>query len=83
MAISLKRRNEGTKAKPDAMTLVEHLAELRRRVMVSAAAFIVAATVAFIAYNPILSFLREPYCQAMHQHCSFYITGPLDGLTLR
>lgn len=83
MAISLKRRNEDTKSKPDAMTLAEHLAELRRRVMVCAVAFIVAATVAFIAYSPILSFLRDPYCAATHQHCSFYITGPLDGLTLR
>ena len=82
MAISLKRRNE-TRARPDSMTLVEHLTELRRRVLVCAVAFIVAATVAFIVYNPILAFLKEPYCQAAPHHCAFYITGPLDGLSLR
>jgi sec-independent protein translocase protein TatC len=82
MAISLKRRNE-TRARPDAMTLVEHLTELRRRVLVCAVAFLVAATVAFIVYNPILAFLKEPYCQAAPHHCAFYITGPLDGLSLR
>ncbi len=82
MAISLKRRNE-TRARPDAMTLAEHLGELRRRVLVCAVAFIVAATVAFIVYNPILAFLKEPYCQAAPHHCAFYITGPLDGLSLR
>jgi sec-independent protein translocase protein TatC len=82
MAISLKRRSE-TRSKPDSMTLVEHLGELRRRVLVCAVAFLVAATVAFIVYNPILAFLKEPYCQAAPHHCAFYITGPLDGLSLR
>jgi sec-independent protein translocase protein TatC len=82
MAISLKRRSE-TRARPDSMTLVEHLTELRRRVLVCAVAFLVAATVAFIVYNPILAFLKEPYCQAAPHHCAFYITGPLDGLSLR
>ena len=83
MAISLKRRNE-TKSRPDSMTLVEHLTELRRRVLVCAVAFLVAATVAFIVYNPILAFLKEPYCSVAGAHrCGFYITGPLDGLSLR
>ncbi len=83
MAISLKRRNE-TRSRPDSMTLVEHLGELRRRVLVCAVAFLVAATVAFIVYNPILAFLKEPYCSVAGAHrCGFYITGPLDGLALR
>ena len=32
------------------MTLVEHLTELRSRVLVSAAAFVIAATTAFLLY---------------------------------
>jgi sec-independent protein translocase protein TatC len=81
MAITLKRRRQA--ATPDAMTLVEHLTELRRRVLICAVAFLIAATIAFIAYNPILAFLKHPYCQAAPSHCAFYITGPLDGLSLR
>ncbi|MGO9029460.1 MAG: twin-arginine translocase subunit TatC [Acidimicrobiales bacterium] len=82
MAISLKRRRGTTT--PDAMTLAEHLTELRRRVLVCAVAFVITATFAFVAYNPILHFLQEPYCQAVGpKHCGFYITGPLDGLSLR
>jgi sec-independent protein translocase protein TatC len=81
MAITLKRRREA--ATPDAMTLVEHLTELRRRVLICAVAFLITATFAFIAYNPILAFLKHPYCQAAPNHCAFYITGPLDGLSLR
>jgi len=66
------------------MTLTEHLTELRRRVLVCAAAFLIAGTVAFILYNPILHLLQEPYCSAAGAgHCKFYITGPLDGLSLR
>jgi sec-independent protein translocase protein TatC len=52
-------------------------------VLVCAAAFLIASVVAFIAYNPILAFLKHPYCQAAPHHCAFYITGPLDGLSLR
>jgi sec-independent protein translocase protein TatC len=83
VAISLKRRAE-PKASPNAMTLSEHIGELRRRVIIGAFAFVVAGTlVAVVLYNPILAWLKHPYCQVAPGHCSFYITGPLDGLALR
>ncbi|HVC68009.1 MAG TPA: twin-arginine translocase subunit TatC [Acidimicrobiales bacterium] len=81
MALSLKRRSD--RPAPDAMTLTEHLTELRRRVLVSVTAFVVAATVAFLGYNWILAGLKHPYCQVAPTHCGFYVTGPLDGLALR
>ena len=65
------------------MTLVEHLGELRTRVMVCALTFVITATIAFVFYPHILSFLQEPYCRVAPSHCKFYITGPLDGLALR
>ncbi len=82
MAISLKRRSEA-RPEPDSMTLVEHLTELRRRVVVCAVTFAVTATVSFLLYNWILVLLKHPYCQVEPHHCGFYITGPLDGLALR
>ena len=81
MALSLKRRND--KPAPDSMTLTEHLGELRRRVVISAAAFVVMAVVAFLAYPWILDALKHPYCEVAPTHCGFYVTGPLDGLALR
>ena len=81
MAISLKRKAE--KPAPDAMTLTEHLSELRGRVIVAVAAFLIMGTFAFVEYNWILSFLQHPYCQAEPRHCNFFITAPLDGLALR
>ncbi len=68
---------------PDAMTLSEHLGELRRRLMVAVLAFVVAAVVAAVFYNNLLSLLQHPYCHVHPHNCSFYVTSPLDGLTLR
>ncbi len=47
---------------PDNMTLGEHLGELRRRIIICVMAFVVAATVAVFAYEPILHFLLRPLC---------------------
>ncbi len=83
MAITLKRRSE-PKPSPDSMTLMEHLTELRTRVIVCVIAFLLAGTVAFLVYPWILTFLKNPYCQVAPRHqCAFYITSPLDGLALR
>lgn len=66
------------------MTLGEHLAELRRRVIVTALAFFAAAVVAWVFYPHILNFLKSPYCHVVGpRRCSLYVTAPLDGLSLR
>jgi sec-independent protein translocase protein TatC len=44
------------------MTVVEHLGELRNRLMVSLAAFLAISVVAFIFYEPLFDFIRRPYC---------------------
>lgn len=64
------------------MTLAEHLAELRRRLMFAVAAFAAAGVVAFLLYPHLLHFLQSPYCRVT-SHCQLYVTGPLDGLSLR
>lgn len=72
-----------TRPKPDAMTLVEHLGELRRRLIVSVVAFTVAAGVAVVFYEPILHLLLRPLCSVNQGRCNLYVTSPLDGLSLR
>jgi sec-independent protein translocase protein TatC len=68
---------------PDAMTLVQHLAELRRRLIFSVVAFIIGAAIAAAFYQGMLNLLQHPYCRANPHNCGFYVTGPLDPLTLR
>jgi sec-independent protein translocase protein TatC len=55
-------RNHSTKSSPDAMTLGQHLGELRYRVIVSACVFVAMATLAVFAYEPILHLLLRPLC---------------------
>jgi sec-independent protein translocase protein TatC len=84
MDIRLRVRPSRERPSPNAMTLAEHLGELRRRVMVTVLAFALAGVVAFVLYPHILNFLKEPYCRVTGPgHCQLYVTGPLDGLSLR
>jgi len=85
MATMIKRRS-GPRPAPDAMTLTEHLGELRRRLVVCVIAFVIAAIVAYIFYPHIVSFLERPYCHSRGQHsgCSdLYVNAPLQGFGIR
>lgn len=84
MDLRLLIRNRRNRPSPDAMTLSEHLGELRRRLVIAVMAFMAAGIVAFVLYPHILSLLKSPYCHVTGpRHCQLYVTGPLDGLSLR
>ncbi|MDQ1386365.1 MAG: sec-independent protein translocase protein TatC [Actinomycetota bacterium] len=76
------------------MTLVEHLTELRHRVIVSAAVFVVFTILVFAFYSHLLHFLSGPYEQVTRgkkacgaesatQGCKLIATGPLEPLLVR
>lgn len=67
------------------LTIVGHLSELRRRLLTSMAVTVVAGVAVFVAFGHVLGFLIHPYCAAVgpHQGCALYVTGPLDGLSIR
>jgi sec-independent protein translocase protein TatC len=64
---------------PDNMTLGEHLGELRRRVIICVIAFVIAATIAVFAYQPILNFLLRPLCNV---YATQHHTGQASGSLL-
>jgi sec-independent protein translocase protein TatC len=71
---------------PDSMTIREHLAELRWRLIISVVVYVIMAILAYFLYPRILSFLETPYCRTIvHsvQRCGLYVQGPLDGFTIR
>jgi sec-independent protein translocase protein TatC len=87
-------RTRKDRPKPDAMTLAEHLGELRNRLIISVVAIVVGATIATVFYTPILNFLLHPLCSVnrstdinqfhiTRSDCNLYVTSPLDGLSLR
>ncbi len=64
------------------MSLVEHLAELRRRLIISAVALVAGGIVAFLLYNRILDFLIGPY-KSVTGKDTLVITDPLEGFATR
>jgi len=70
------------------MSLIEHLGELRRRILISIVAVAAGGVLAFAFYNRIVDFLIGPYC-ALGQPprppgpCSLIITDPLEGFAAR
>lgn len=67
------------------MSLVEHLTELRRRLVISAVAIAGGAVLAFVFYDQILDFLITPYCDTLPpgRPCTLFITDPLEGFATR
>jgi sec-independent protein translocase protein TatC len=68
------------------MPVMEHLGELRRRIIISLVAIAAGAVVGFVAYNGILDFLIDPYCDLENRPpgpCSLFITDPLEGFATR
>jgi|SRR5579883_1395706 len=80
---TLRRARRG--GNPSAMTILEHLGELRRRLLVSMGAVTVGAIAVFIVFDHVLALLVHPYCVAVGpgRSCSLFVTRPLDGLSIR
>ena len=64
------------------MPLVEHLAELRRRLIISVLALVGGALIGFILYNRILSLLIRPYTEATGK-TEFVFFDPLEAFGTR
>lgn len=77
------------------MTVVEHLEELRRRIIISALAVAGGLGLAFLFYDPLLSFLVDPYCETLvpllaersdepvSSNCRLIFVGPAEGFAVR
>jgi sec-independent protein translocase protein TatC len=87
------------RANPDArMPLIEHLRELRNRVIKMALALTVASVAGWYLWRWVWPFLSAPYCKAQARahvpaglasagtlgaQCHLYVNGPFDSLFLR
>ena len=63
--------------------LIEHLAELRQRLIYSVLAFIIGMIICFTIWNPIFDFLTRPLCSAMavrgHSDCGLILIKLQEG----
>lgn len=74
------------------MSVLDHLRELRRRLIIVVLFIAAGAVLGWILYDPVLKFLEHPYCSvpAVHRYnghngksCDLIYTGVLDGFTTR
>lgn len=70
------------------MTLVEHLAELRTRIIRSVLAVAIGVVVVIASYDHVLHFMRGPYEQLCRDNpgtlnCELQFLGPLEGFSTR
>ena len=72
------------------MSLIEHLTELRQRIVKSILAIVAGAIGVWIFYDEVLDAIVSPYCRALEtidedsflEGCSLVQTEPLEGLSL-
>jgi sec-independent protein translocase protein TatC len=95
MAATDERLNPsgGPEGEQGQMTLFEHLAELRNRLLISILAVVVGGVVGWFFYNDIIRFMEHPYREFAlhHPHKTLSPTnpgalvtsGPLEGVTTR
>ncbi|MFC3167846.1 MULTISPECIES: twin-arginine translocase subunit TatC [Paracoccus] len=65
--------------------LIEHLKELRTRIIWSALAFVVAMILCYVVWNPIYNFLTQPICAALEdrgQECGLILLKLQEGFTV-
>ncbi|MEA2465108.1 MAG: sec-independent protein translocase protein TatC [Acidobacteriota bacterium] len=83
------RRGRGRHPDDSRMTLVEHLTELRGRMVKSALALLVGVVVAYVFFPQIFEFLQRPYCALSPKRrlggedCRLLVTGVLDQFLVR
>lgn len=81
------RRKQNPEAR---MSLVDHIRELRNRLIKVAAALAVATIVGWLVFHPVWHFLEGPYCKLPEAHrtglgsgCKLFVNGLFDGFFLQ
>jgi sec-independent protein translocase protein TatC len=89
----LPRPGRKRAANPEArMSVIDHLRELRRRLIVVVLILVVGGVVGWFLYDPVISLLKAPYCALPYKdrfpgtpggQCNLIFTQPLGGYTIR
>ncbi|MGE0794943.1 MAG: twin-arginine translocase subunit TatC [Acidimicrobiia bacterium] len=87
MKLPLRRRSAPSD-RSGPMSLVDHLAELRSRLIKALLALAAGAVVGFFLYDPVLDRLVAPYCDVKRSidattTCKLVVTDPLESFSIR
>ena len=87
----LRRLRRSDEERTGTMTLMEHLTELRRRVIICLLAIGGGAIVGWFLYEPFMELIRGPFCDFVTAHpasrppagCNLVFQGPLDAMLVK
>ncbi|MEU8346472.1 twin-arginine translocase subunit TatC [Actinomadura meyerae] len=71
------------------MPLMDHLRELRNRLIKAILAFVVGAIAGWLLFDPVWDFLKQPYCSLPQSHvvdkdqCSLFVNGIFSSFFLK
>ena len=92
MTVIPKFRRKEPQARTGTMTVMEHLEELRHRIVISSFAILAGAVGGWFLYNRVITFMQHPYCQYVLSvpkaqqpvgGCRLIFTGLLDGMLVK
>jgi sec-independent protein translocase protein TatC len=92
MAILDRLRHKTTDEHVGSMTVIEHLEELRHRLVVGTIAVAVAIIPAWFLWTPFLHVIQQPFCTAVHNlplgnrpptGCRLIVNGVVDALLVK
>jgi sec-independent protein translocase protein TatC len=84
VALFQLRKRRRPRSPDGRMPVMDHLSELRRRILISALAVTIAAIVMFFFSNQVIHFLVSYYKDATHgKRDALIVTGPVDGFVTR
>jgi sec-independent protein translocase protein TatC len=92
MAIIPKLRRKGPKDPGGTMTIIEHLEELRYRLVLAIGSVAVTSIAGWFLYGPVIKLLKAPYCDyvktvpqgaRLTNRCTFVYLGAIDGVLIK
>jgi sec-independent protein translocase protein TatC len=92
MRAALRWRRKSPEEKQGSMSLIDHLRELRHRLLICVWALLGGAVVGFVLYEPAMELIQRPYCDFLRDHpdknpfpeqgCSLVFLGAIDGFLI-
>ncbi|MDN3243576.1 twin-arginine translocase subunit TatC [Glycomyces tritici] len=86
-----RRKSKFERAADGSMTLMEHLADLRQRLMIAVLVILVGTAASLLLSKNVILFLADPYCASQHAvqetgdglvGCNFNLQSPISHVSL-
>jgi sec-independent protein translocase protein TatC len=91
MRVIPRWRRKTPEERAGTMSLIDHLKELRHRLVICLWAIVLGSVVGFFLYGPTMDLIQEPYCDFLRTHpdkapfdngCSLIFLGAIDGFLI-